>query len=149
MKAPDKFEEYLKKGIVKKQRPDFSRAKHLQKVSTISKLDIDNRIKNEGPTDINANALIKESYDLIMELIRSKMLTAGYNSLGLGAHEAEVAFLRNLNFKEKEVLFWNKVRKLRKGITYYGHLFNKDDAEMVIGFLKKIYPELKKKTKLE
>jgi len=148
MKAPDKFEEYVKKGIVKKQRPDFSRATHLQKVSTISKLDIDNRLKNEGPTDINANALIKESYDLVMQLIRSKMLTLGYNSLGLGAHEAEVAFLRDLKFIEKDILFWNKLRRSRNGITYYGHIFDKEDAEDVITFLKKIYPELKKKTKI-
>jgi hypothetical protein len=148
MKAPDKFEDYVKKGIVKKQRPDFSRATHLQKVSEISKLDIDNRINDEGPTDINANALIKESYDLVMELIRSKMLALGYNSLGLGAHEAEVAFLRNLKFIEKDVLFWNKVRKSKNGITYYGNIFDKTDAENVISFLKKIYPKLKQKTKI-
>lgn len=149
MNLPEKFEEYVQKGIIKKQRPDIPRARHLQKVSEISKIDLDNRIRQEGPTDINANALIKEAYDLVMELIRAKMLTLGYNSLGLGAHEAEVSFLRELGFGEKEVLFWNKVRSSRNGITYYGKIFDKIDAEEVITFIETIYPKLKEKTKVE
>jgi hypothetical protein len=148
MNPPLLFEEYLKKGVVKKQKPDMSRAKYLIAVSNNSKLDLDNRLKNETITSINANALIKETYDLIMELIRAKMLTLGYNSLGLGAHEAEVAFLRNLGFNEKEVLFLNKVRNSRNGITYYGNIFSSSDAEDVVKFLKSIYPKLKEKTKI-
>lgn len=145
MKVPDNFEDYLKKGIVKRQRQDISRARFLIQSSDISKLDLDNRIKNEGPTDINANSLIKETYDLIMELIRAKMLVSGYSSSGEGAHEAEVSFLRMLGFSENDLRFLNQIRFIRNGISYYGKIFKKEDAEDIINFLKEFYPRLRSK----
>lgn len=149
MKSPDNFEDYIKKGIVKKQHIDLSRANFLIKASELSKLDVDNRIKNEGPTDINANALIKESYDLIMELIRAKMFIEGYSSSGEGAHEAEVSFLRKLNISESDVRFLNYLRFIRNGISYYGKIFNADDAREVTNFLTKLYPLLRSKLNLK
>lgn len=143
MNSPDKFEDYLERRIVKKQQIDKSRAEFLIKTSELSKLDLDNRIKNEGPTNINSNALIKESYDLIMGLIRAKMLREGYSSCGEGAHEAEVSFARKMGFSEAEVQFLNYLRFIRNGISYYGKIFLKEDAQEVINFLKKIYSKLR------
>ena len=74
-----------------------------------------------------------------MELIRAKMLLEGFNSSGKGAHEAEVAYLRELKFSESDVQFANQLRYFRNGITYYGKRFNKDYALKVLGFLDKIY----------
>ena len=149
MNSPDNFEDYLKKGIVKQQHIDSSRANFLVRVSEVSKMDVDNRIKNEGPTAINANALIKESYDLIMGLIRAKMLLEGYSCSGEGAHEAEVSFLRILKFSEKDVNFLNYLRFIRNGISYYGKIFSAEDAHEVLIFLNKIYPLLRNKLGLK
>lgn len=145
MNSPDKFEDYIKKGIVKKQHIDSSRANFLIQGAEISKIDLDNRIKHEGPTNINANSLIKESYDAIMELIRAKMLLEGYSASGEWAHEAEVSFLRNLGISEKDVNFLNYLRFIRNGISYYGKRFYTEDAQDVLNFLSRIYPLLKNK----
>jgi hypothetical protein len=144
MKSPDKFEDYLSRGVIKKQRADLSRKNFLIKTSEISKKDIDNRVKKEGFTDINANALIKECYDLIMQLIRAKMFSLGYSAYGEGAHEAEVSFLRKLNISEKDVVFLNYLRFIRNGISYYGRIFSKDDASEVFIFLNKLLPILRR-----
>jgi hypothetical protein len=37
MNCPDKFEEYVKKGIIKKQQPDFSRAGFKQRLWKMTK----------------------------------------------------------------------------------------------------------------
>ena len=46
-----------------------------------------------GIDDDNANSIVKDCYDIIMELIRAKLLLDGYSSSGQFAHEAEVSYL--------------------------------------------------------
>ena len=84
------FEEFVKEGIVKAQKPDFNRAKFLTKESEeqfsfIRELILKMKINNK-----NSNSIIKLSYDIIMETIRAKMLINGYNASGSYSHEAEV-----------------------------------------------------------
>ena len=138
MKSPRKFREYIEDKIVKKQSPDSSRSKSLIKESENSYeylMEIKEKI---GITDKNANNIIKDSYDIIMEIIRAKMLEHGFNSSGKGAHEAEVAYLRELGFSETKVLFCNQSRYFRNGMLYYGKSFDKEYAEKVLNFLEEI-----------
>ena len=143
MRAIKGFDECIKQGIVKKQTPDKSRAEFLIKESEqdyslllelLSKLNVNNA---------NANLFIKSSYDLLMELIRAKMLLEGYNASGFGAHEAEVSYLRVLGFNEKDVQFADQLRFFRNGMLYYGTILDKEYAERVIEFTKKTYAKLK------
>jgi len=99
------FEEYIEEGIVKVQSSDFSRAKSLRKEAEDSYAVLKQFIAAVGFDNKNANHIIKNAYDIIMELIRAKMLTEGFNSSGKGAHEAEVAYLKKLGFKDSEVGF--------------------------------------------
>ena len=138
------FEEYLMEGIVKKQTPDFMRAKSLLQELEKSYEILNEFIDKFGVSDRNANYVIKNTYDIIMELIRSRMLHDGFSSVGKGAHESEVAYLRKLGFDEIDVEFADKLRFFRNGITYYGKIYGKDYAEKVVNFLEKIYPRLKK-----
>ncbi len=71
------------------------------------------------------------------------MLIWGFNSSGQGAHEAEVSYLRELNFKEQDVQFADQIRYFRNGMLYYGTLLDKEYAEKVINFTRRIYSELK------
>lgn len=137
------FEEYLEEGIAKVQSPDFSRAKSLQKEAEESFKVLQKIVEKIGVEDSNANYLIKNVYDIIMELIRAKMLRDGYNSSGSGAHQAEVSYLRKLNFQDKDIEFVDKLRYFRNGIIYYGKSFDKDYAQKVINFLPIIYQKLK------
>ena len=77
-----------------------------------------------------------------MELIRAKMLLAGYNAAGFGAHKAEVSFMRVLGFDEKEVQFADQMRFFRNGIVYYGTSLDAEYAQKVIEFTKKNYLRL-------
>ena len=143
MKAIKSFNEFIESKIVKKQSPDKSRAEFLIKESGQNYLFLKELIKKIGVKDENANHFIKNSHDIIMELIRAKMLLDGYNASGFGAHEAEVSYLRNLNFREADVQFADQLRYFRNGILYYGTILDKEYAEKVLVFLEKTYNKLK------
>lgn len=143
MRAIKSFDECIKQGIVKKQKPDKSRAEFLIKESEseysvlsdlLNKLKLDNN---------NSNLFVKACYDILMELIRAKLLLEGYNASGFGAHEAEVSYLRYLGFNEKDVQFADQLRFFRNGMLYYGTILDKDYAEHVIDFTNKTYQKLK------
>ena len=71
------------------------------------------------------------------------MLLEGYNASGLGAHEAEVSYLRVLGFSENDVQFADQLRFFRNGMLYYGTMLDKAYAEKVLEFTRSIYPKLK------
>jgi len=75
------------------------------------------------------------------------MLLDGYNASGFGAHEAEVAYMRNMGFSEQETQFADQMRFFRNGMLYYGTRLDKEYAEKVIEFTKKTYPKLKEMVK--
>ena len=138
-----KFSEFLEEGIIRKQFPDKERARFLINEAENSYQSLLEMIKKIEINDKNANIFIKNSYDPIMELIRAILLIRGFNSSGSYAHEAEVAYLRELNFSEKEVQFANQLRFFRNGIMYYGTILKADYALKVIDFVKKIYHRLR------
>ena len=137
------FEEYIEKGIVKKQRPDISRANFLIEEADKSFLGLIQRVEKIGINELNASSLVKDSHDIILELIRAKMLLKGFNASGFSAHEAEVAYMKELGFSKIEIEFMNEVRFLRNGVLYYGKVIDKEYAEKVIEFTKRSYEKLK------
>ena len=60
------------------------------------------------------------------------MLLEGYNASGLGAHEAEVSYLRVLGFSENDVQFADQLRFFRNGMLYYGTMLDKEYAKIAI-----------------
>ena len=93
-------------------------------------------------SDKTANLVVKNAYDVIMQLIRAKMLLNGFSSSGFGAHEAEVSYLEELSFSENEVSFANELRYFRNGIMYHGKKLDKVYALKVLDFLKKVRRKL-------
>ncbi len=144
MKPLKTFDEYLKDGTVKKQSPDKLRARSLITESEDSYKILLSFIEKMGLDDNNANHLIKNAYDIIMELVRSKMLSGGFGTTGKGAHEAEVSYLAEIGFNDRDVDFANDLRFFRNGIMYYGKKFDKAYAVKVLDFTKRIYPLLRK-----
>ena len=137
MRIIRKFEEFIEEGIVKIQNPDLSRAKFLIQESEKGHIFLKELIEKFPINDENANSIVKLGYDIIMELIRAKMLAKGLSASGKGAHEAEVAYLRKLDFGENDVQIADQLRYLRNGITYYGKILDKEYAEKVMKFLDK------------
>jgi hypothetical protein len=146
---PKEFEYYVKKGIIRKCSPDKQRAEFLIIESNDSYEGLCERVEKLGINEKNANSIIKDCYDVLMELIRAKMLLSGYNSAGRFAHEAEVAFLVNLNFSEHDIIFLNDLRYFRNSVTYYGKKLDLEYANKVVEFTKVMHPKLNKIMKKE
>ena len=143
MKAIKKFDDFIKERIVKVQKPDRSRAEFLVMEAEKSFAFLYEMIKKLPPDNMNANNYVKSCYDILMELIRARMLLEGYNASGKGAHEAEVAYLRKLKLKETDVQFADQMRFYRNGIMYYGTIMDKEYAEKVIAFTERMYSILR------
>jgi hypothetical protein len=139
---PKKFEEYIIKGIVKKVSPDKPRSKFLINEAKNSFIGLNRTVEKLGIDEYNVNSIIKDCYDIIMELIRAKMLLGGYKAAGNFAHEAEVSYFKALGFTDNEVIFLNEIRFSRNSIVYYGKLLDIEYAKRVFNFTKKIYPKL-------
>lgn len=138
------FDEFLEKGVVKKRTPDIARAKSLIKEAKKRKKFLHELFTKIGLNDENANYFVENSYDTLIELIRARLLIQGFYASGEGAHEAEVSFMRNLGFSEKQARFMNDLRYFRNGILYYGKDFDASYGNKVFDFLNKLYPELRK-----
>src|SRR3989344_6764580 len=105
MKGIRKFSEFIKNNIVKKQSIDKSRAEFLVKEAGNSYNNLLEKIQKIELSDNSANDFVKSCYDILMEIIRAKMLLDGYNASGFGAHEAEVSYMRVLGLDENDVQF--------------------------------------------
>ena len=147
MMMPKDFGDYLDKGILRKCSPDKARARFLISESDKSFKGLKKRLGVMGIDDDNANSIVKDCYDIIMELIRAKLLLDGYSSSGQFAHEAEVSYLKELGFSDNEISFINELRYFRNSVTYYGKLLSIEYAKNVTGFAEKIYPKLKEMVK--
>ncbi|MEK6819922.1 MAG: hypothetical protein AABY03_01850 [Nanoarchaeota archaeon] len=144
MKLPKEFSEYLDNGIIKKSLVNKSRAEFLINESDKSLKGLRKRLRLIGIDEDNANSIVKDCYDILMELIRSKLLLDGYSSSGNFAHEAEISYLKKLDFPNGEILFINDLRYFRNSITYYGKILDIEYAKQVVEFTNKIHPKLKK-----
>lgn len=142
MRAVKDFNVFLREGIVKKQAPDKSRANFLVKEAERDYSFLMEMLRKFEISDKNSNSFVKSCYDILMEIVRSKMLEKGYNASGFGAHEAEVSYLRLLGFSESDVQFTDQMRYFRNGMLYYGTILDKEYAELVIAFTKKLYSKL-------
>ncbi|MEK6938612.1 MAG: hypothetical protein AABX04_06210 [Nanoarchaeota archaeon] len=137
------FEEYLEQGIIQRCSINKPRAEFLANETEASFRGLNKRIEIMGIDEDNANSIIKDCYDMIMELIRAKLLLSVYCSAGQFAHEAEVMYLKRCGFPEKEIKFINELRYFRNSATYYGKKLGVEYAEKVTEFTLKIYPKLK------
>lgn len=138
------FEEFLKNGVIKKQHPDKPRAMDLLEEADRKFKNIGRIIGKIGIDNENSNDIVESCSDIVLGIIRSKMLVKGFSASGKGAHEAEVAFSEKLGFNEKEIDFTNKLRYFRNRILYYGKKFDKEYAEKVYDFISKMRRKLLK-----
>ncbi|MBI2106445.1 hypothetical protein HYT57_00520 [Candidatus Woesearchaeota archaeon] len=138
MRSLKKFEEFVSLKIVKKQSSDKERAKNLI-AEAEDKLKFFEKLKDRlSFGELNPNYTVETCYDILIELLRAKLIREGYKT---DSHEAEVSYLRDIGFQESEVLFMNQLRYFRNGIKYYGKIFDEEYAKKVEKFL---YSSLKK-----
>ncbi|MEM2933010.1 MAG: hypothetical protein QW622_02275 [Candidatus Pacearchaeota archaeon] len=90
------FKEYLTEGIVRKISPN--RRIEYSLIEYSNHIFLTKVIKNLKIIDDNANYIIEEIYDLIIGLIMAKMFIDCYAALGNYSHQAEVSYLKEINF---------------------------------------------------
>ncbi len=79
-------------------------------------------------------------YDALREYLESLALENGYKIYN---HECYVAFLReNLN-KPREAEEFDKLRKIRNAINYYGRKVSKEEADEIIKNLLRLIEKIK------
>ncbi|MEK6959955.1 MAG: hypothetical protein AABX47_02195 [Nanoarchaeota archaeon] len=137
------FEDFMKEGVVKKVSTNTERAKNLVIESDRKMRSIKIQLEKIGVIEDNANDYVEHCFDSMMNLVRARLYLKGYSASGPGAHEAEVSYLRDLGFSDKEVQFADQLRYFRNGILYYGTALDKEYAEKVLAFTKKMHPLLK------
>ena len=137
------FEDFVKEGVVKRVSINSERAKSLIIESERKMRSIKLQLEKIGIIEDNANDYVEHCFDSIMNLVRAKLYMKGYSASGIGAHEAEVSYLRELGFTEKDIQFTDQMRYFRNGILYYGTALDKEYADKVLEFTKKTHPKLK------
>src|SRR3989338_8548812 len=118
MNLPRAFESYLQTGIIKKCSVDKSRAAFLIEETEKAMRGLIKRVAMMGIDGDTANSIVKDCYDIIMEMIRAKLFLTGYCSAGQFAHEAEVSYLTHCGFSDNEISFINDLRYFRNSVTY-------------------------------
>ncbi|HIG93098.1 TPA: hypothetical protein HA242_05985 [Candidatus Woesearchaeota archaeon] len=139
------FAEFVENGVIKRQTPNIERALSLIKEAEEKKQFLSICVKSIPPEKMNANFIVDYCYDILLELIRARMLKDGFNAGN--SHEAEVSYLRNINFSEGNVVFLNEMRYFRNGTKYYGTILIPAYAQKVLEFMNKIYPKLQELAK--
>ncbi len=134
------FEEFIIKGIVKKQTPNMHRALSIIREAEGKRDFLETSLKSIPPEKMNANFIADSCYDILIELLRAKLFIDGYNS---GSHEAEVSYMRNLGFSEFDIRFMDDLRYYRNGTKYYGTVLSREYADKVLEFMQGIYLKLK------
>jgi len=143
MRALKPFEEFVKNGTVKTVKKDEERAKSLVIEAERKSNSLKERLEKIGVKNENANDYVEYCYDIILLLVRARMLLDGYSAAGQGAHEAEVSYLRLTGFSESDARFVDQLRFFRNGMLYYGTVTDREYAMKVLAFLKRIYPKLR------
>lgn len=91
-------------------------------------------------SEITASSVIILHYDSLRELLEALALSKGYKIYG---HECFSAFLSEIIKEEDLAERFDKVRKLRNSINYYGKSLSINDANDIIQELKYLKKEIK------
>ena len=143
------FEDFIKDGVIKRISVNRDRAKSLISESERKMRSVKLQLEKIGINEDNANDYVEHCFDSLMNLIRAKLYLNGYYASGQGAHEAEVSYLRELDFTEKDIQFADQLRYFRNGILYYGTALDKEYANKVFAYTKKIHSKLRELLKRE
>lgn len=132
-----KFEDCLEENKIIKISQDERRAKSLRKVAR----DRLKYLDKEEITKLNCSFILEHYYSALIEFLHSIALKRGYKILN---HLCITSFIREvLNRKDISKEF-DKFRKIRNNLVYYGRRLDSKIAKKRIKEIKKIINQVQK-----
>ncbi|MFH1669455.1 MAG: hypothetical protein ABIA62_06020 [Candidatus Woesearchaeota archaeon] len=131
------FEDFITNGKVVVGEKDLQKAKAVIKMS-------DNNLKAANMLDMTettASTILSISYESIRQILEAMCLKEGYK---VYSHEAFTAYLKSKN-EEQMAEEFDRLRKLRNGINYYGKQVSTEVSEDAKKKIKKLCDTLKNK----
>src|SRR3989338_1737754 len=135
-----KFQDFIESGKVRKRNPDIQLAKTLAKMSG-NNLAI---LRSMEIIDTNASFMMSAYYDALRQLLEAMAVEKGYK---IYSHEAYTYFLKNVLNEDTASIKFDRFRKIRNKINYYGKPVDKETVKSCKGDVIKLVDYLKKKFK--
>ena len=135
------FEFFLKKGDVKKQSPNKNLAYSAFKDS-LERIEFARQLLHKA----KSKYVLENAYEAMREAADSTLYLRGFKSF---SHEASIVYLLKEGFNDKEIIEFDRFRKIRNGIKYYGKDCDVSDAEQAIQLADKIISKIKEKIRFK
>ena len=135
------FDFFLKKGEVKKQSPNKNLTYSTFKDS-LERIEFAKQLLNKS----KPKYVLENAYEAMREAADSVLYLKGFKSF---SHEASIVYLFKEGFNEKEIMEFDRFRKIRNGIKYYGKDCEMSDAEQAIQLADKIINKIKEKIRFK
>ena len=130
------FQHYLTKGYVKKQSPDTNISKAVFK-DALERFAHAKTILGSA----KSKYVLENAYEAMREAADSLLYLHGYKSF---SHEASIAYLTDKGFSANELEEFDRFRKIRNNIKYYGRDCEETDAKQCITLAEQIINKIKK-----
>ena len=133
-----KFEDFIKEGKVRKATPDRLMANSIIK-NTLEDLKF---LEMTKITELSKRKIVSNYYDSLRSLLEAISLLNGYK---IYSHEAFTYFLKEILNQDALPLKFDRFRKIRNGLNYYGKSIQLSEAIEIIEELKTTINEIIKK----
>ncbi len=132
------WEYFIEKKVVRKATPDTELAKSLVEMSErrlvfLQKQEIDNS---------SASIVASEYYEAVREICEAILAVKGFK---VYSHEAITSFLLEVLKDDYSAATFDRYRKIRNGINYYGKQIAKEEAEKASSEIRLLVKSLKSK----
>lgn len=132
------FEGFIASGKVRKGTPDIALAKSLIAMSA-SQLAF---VSDTPLTQANASPMLVNYYEALREICEAICAKNGYK---VYSHEAYTSYLEEHLKEERISIQFDRLRKLRNGVNYYGEFVSVEETEATRQEIPILIETLKKK----
>jgi|SRR3989344_9697629 len=133
-----RFNDFVNDGKIRRATPDKLMAGSIIK-NTFEDLKF---LEQTKLTELSKRKLVTNYYDSLRGLLEAISLLKGYK---IYSHEAFTPFIEE-ELKEKILsIKFDRFRKIRNGLNYYGKSIQLNEAKEIIEELKRVITEIKQK----
>ena len=115
------WSDFIAKGVVRKVSVDMELSKSLVKMSN-SRIEF---LKKQIIADNSASILASEYYEALREVCEAIFAAKGFK---VYSHEAITSFIKEILMDDNSAYIFDRYRKIRNSINYYGKQIGKEEA---------------------